>query len=86
MSTKSDRRPAEAAGHGEAEVDVFIVGIVRDAQREGEGLGWGDEGRLSSQRGCNQSFTLSVSTHIFKPRTEQVVMKIEVLECGDVMV
>lgn len=73
MSTQSDGRPAKAAGHRNAEVDVFIVGIVRYAQREGDGLCWGDEGRLCSERRCDQGFISPVSTHGFKPGIEQIV-------------
>lgn len=77
MSTHSDGRPAKAAGHCNTEVDIFIVGIVRDAEREGDGLCWGDEGRLCSKRRCNQSFISSVSTFLSRPKIEQIATKIK---------
>lgn len=44
MSAQTDGRPAQPTSHGKTEVDVIVAGIFRDAQGEGEGLGWGDEG------------------------------------------
>lgn len=77
MSPHPHGRPAEPAGHCNTEVDVLIAGIVRDAQRKGDGLCWRKECRLCSEGWCGESFVSSVSTHFPTHGAEWVAMRFD---------